>query len=98
MVVNGLALLLVVVTTTADLALTLSMVAALALGFALIVSLGINESLTDSEVSLNFGLGWNRSCHPRVLVDLLDGRSLSRVEGHHLLEEVLEFRSINVLT
>lgn len=65
---------------------------------AFIVSLLFNQLLADGEVLVNLFCGRNGAIHPWVGKDLLHCGSLSWVESHHFLEEVLKLRSVDVIT
>lgn len=89
-VLSLLAFLFVSVTTTANLALLLSFVAALAFLLSLIVRLLVDQCLSLGELNFDLFNGRNWALHPWVLQDLVDGEPLCWVQRHHLLEEVFE--------
>ena len=69
-----------------------------ALLLAFIVSFLFDQLLADGEVLVNLFCGGDWAIHPWVGKDLLHCRSLSWVESHHFLEEVLKLRSVDVIT
>ena len=69
-----------------------------ALLLAFIVSFLFDQLLADGEVLVNLFCGGDWAIHPWVGKDLLHCGSLGWVESHHLLEEVLELRSVDVVT
>jgi len=87
-----------VITTSADYALALGLMALCAFSFPLVVSFCIDSSFTDGEVCFDFVFSGNRSGHPRVGIDLLNSGSLGWVQSHHLLEKVFELGSVNIFS
>ena len=82
---------------TLDLARLLGFTAVLALGFALVVSLSVDQALPYSEILSDGVLSGHCALHPWVSIDLLKSRPVSRVKSHHFLKEILEFSGVDVL-
>ena len=61
------------------------------------MSFGIHSLLSDREVSVDLLLRLNVSLHPWMGQYFSDSWSLSWVERHHLLEEVLELRRVDIV-
>ena len=81
-----------------DLPLVLSIVTLLSLGFALSVGLVIDSALAVGEVLIDGGARWDGTLHEGMGKDLLHRGTLVWVQGHHLLEEVLELVCVDVDT
>ena len=73
-------------------------VTSVALLLAFIVSFLFDQLLAVSEVCVNLFFGGDSAIHPWVGKDLVHCGSLGWVKSHHLLEEVLELRSVDVIT
>ena len=98
-VLDHLAILFIVISRSVDdLSLVVSIVALLSLGLTLGMSLVINPTLTHSEVLSDLSAAGDRTLHEGMSTDLLHRGTLIGVEGHHLLEEILEFIRVDVFT
>lgn len=64
---------------------------------ALVVGLIIDDSLSSLEFDLDFFLGRVLSLHPWMGEDFFEFGSVRRVDGHHLLEEILELGGVDVI-
>ena len=73
-------------------------VTSVALLLAFIVSFLFDQLLAVSEVCVNLFFGGDSAIHPWVGKDLVHCGSLGWVKSHHLLKEVLELRSVDVIT
>lgn len=82
-----------------DLSLLVGICTSLTFLFTLVVSLLIHELLSPGEVALDLLIAGHatRFLNPGVLIYLLHRGSMVRLQGHHLLEEVLEFGRVNVI-
>ena len=58
----------------------------------------IDDCLSSLELLLNFLFSGICSLHPRMGENLFEFGSMRRVDGHHLLEEVLELGGVDVFT
>ena len=68
----------------------------------LVLTLGvcflIDDSLSSLELLLDFFVRGESALHPRMGKNLFEFRSVGRVQGHHLLEEVLELSRVDIFT
>lgn len=99
-ILDSLALFLVVSSGTVGTVSTITggFVALLALGFALVMCLLVDKIFPIGEVSLDLLFRRYSALHPRVGIDLINLWPLGWIQSHHLLEEVLELRRVNILT
>lgn len=71
-------------------------VSLVSLFLSLTVSLRIDDFLSSLELDLDFTIRSEFSLHPWVSKNLIEGRSVSWVERHHLLEEILELGRVDI--
>jgi hypothetical protein len=61
------------------------------------VSFLIDNSLSSLELLLDFFIRRESTLHPWMSKNFFEFRSVGRVEGHHLLEEVFELSRVDIL-